>query len=143
MNTKDISYYMDVAERTALQSYARRMQVGAVIVSTDRLMAMGYNGTPAGWDNGCEDESDDGSLTTKPEVIHAEKNALYKCLNNGVPTKGATMFLTLAPCIECSKDLHLANIERVYYRDVYRSMAGVEFLRKCGIPCIRWDDFNG
>ncbi len=128
----DIDFYMDVARRAAERSKAVRLKVGAVVVSTDRVMAVGYNGTPKGWDNCCETTLDDGSLVTKPEVIHAEMNALFKFLNNGVSTKGATMFMTLSPCIECAKALHLANLTAVYYLEDYRTQAGVEFLRRNG-----------
>jgi dCMP deaminase len=130
----EISFYRDVAFRTATRSKARRLKVGAVLVSTDRIMGIGYNGTPAGWDNNCEDELDDGSLVTKPEVIHAEMNALFKFLANGISAKGASLFLTLAPCIECAKALHLANVAEVFYCEEYRSTAGTDFLRQVGMP---------
>jgi dCMP deaminase len=133
----EILYYHDIAQRTAERSKARRLQVGAVLVSTDRIMGIGYNGTPEGWDNNCEDELADGSLVTKPEVIHAEQNALFKFLANGVSAKGATMFLTLAPCVECAKSLYLAQIAGVYYAEEYRSTAGPDFLRKGGIPVTK------
>ncbi len=137
ISNNELLYYLDVARLTAKRSHAVRCKVGAVLVSTDRVMAVGYNGTPAGWDNCCENVLEDGSLVTKPEVIHAEMNALFKCLNNGISTKGASMFMTLAPCIECAKAMHLANIAGVYYLDEYRSTAGADFLRRVGIPVER------
>jgi dCMP deaminase len=137
----EIRYYIDVATRTAERSKARRLKVGAVLVSTDRIMGIGYNGTPEGWDNNCEDDVD-GSLVTKPEVIHAEMNSLFKFLANGISAKGATMFLTLSPCIECAKALLLAKLSGVYYVEEYRSGAGAEFLRKAGIPVVRIDNIG-
>jgi dCMP deaminase len=137
INKNDLKYYMRVAEMTAERSHAVRRKVGAVVVSIDRVMAGGYNGTPSGWDNCCEIEHPDGTLTTKAEVIHAEANALFKFLNNGVSTKGSAMFITLSPCLECAKALHLASVAEVYYRDEYRDLTGVEFLVRNGVKVQR------
>ncbi len=133
ISDKDRTFYLDVAHRAAQRSVAERLQVGAVIVSVDHVNAVGYNGTPAGWDNDCEDA--DG--LTKPEVIHAEMNALAKFQNSGLSPKGSTMFITHAPCIECSKAMFLAGVRAVYYAKDYRSMTGPEFLRKAKIDVIK------
>lgn len=129
---------MDWAARTADLSHARRLHVGAVIVKDDTVISYGYNGMPAGWDNNCEEEflHEDGSVTlvTKPEVLHAERNALDKLAKRGgVGGKDAVMFVTHAPCIECAKSIYGAGIKQVFYREQYRSTDGVEFLKKSGV----------
>lgn len=129
----DKEYYLSVARKTASRSKAKRLQVGAVLVSTERMMAIGYNGTPSGSDNACEDIGPDGDLVTKPEVIHGEINALFKFLNSGTSSVGSTMFITHAPCLECSKSLYLAKVSAVFYDNEYRSNAGIEFLKARGI----------
>lgn len=129
----DKAFYRDMAARAAVRSVANRLKVGAVIVSVDHINAVGYNGTPAGWDNACEDE--DG--VTKPETIHAEMNALAKFQNSGLSPKGSTMFITHAPCIECSKAMFLAGVRQVFYAEEYRSTTGVEFLRKAKVHIQR------
>lgn len=137
--------FMDVAKRFAELSHARRLQVGAIVVKDDRIISIGYNGMPAGWDNNCEDEVVvaviDGvpqreikELITKPEVLHAERNALDKLAkHSSVGGKDADMFITHAPCIECAKSIYGAGIANVFYSQNYRSDAGLEFLKKCGI----------
>ena len=132
ISDQDIEYYLQVAKLTALRSRAKRLKVGAVLVNSDRVMAVGYNGTPAGWDNECELHTPTG-LITKPEVIHGELNALFKFVNNGISTTGTTMFLTHSPCIDCARALYLAKLHAIYYLVDYRSGDGVEFLRKAGI----------
>jgi len=129
---------MDWASRTAALSHARRLQVGAVIVKDDSVISYGYNGMPAGWDNNCEDEIwnvHDGSseLKTKPEVLHAESNAIAKLAKSTNSGLGATMFVTHAPCMECAKLIYQSGISRVLYRDSYRDTGGVTFLEKSGI----------
>lgn len=124
---------MDWACRTAQLSHARRLQVGAVIVKDDTVISYGYNGMPAGWNNNCEHMLDDGSLKTNPEVLHAESNALAKLarsINSGLD---ADIFVTHAPCIECSKLIYQSGIKRVFYRESYRDSAGIDFLQKSGI----------
>lgn len=132
MKPADIELYMDFAERAALRSKANRLKVGAVLVSPDDVIAMGYNGTPKGWCNDCEDAEG----KTKPEVIHAEVNGLFKFLRNGISTKGASMFITHAPCIECAKSIHLSGVENLYYKHVYRSTDGVDFLAKTDVNVV-------
>ena len=129
---------MDWAERTAQLSHARRLQVGAVIVKDDSVISYGYNGMPAGWDNNCEDEikwpnGDIKFLKTKPEVLHAESNAIAKLAKSTNSGMGATMFVTHAPCLDCAKLIYQSGISHVLYRNAYRDTSGVEFLTKSGI----------
>lgn len=138
MKQKFVNLYMDFARHVARLSYARRLQVGAVIVKDDTVISYGYNGMPAGWDNNCEDEIIDDkcmvTLKTKPEVLHAERNALDKLIKRGgVGGNKAAMFLTHAPCIECAKSIFSAGIQEVYYDNDYRSQDGIYFLKKCSI----------
>lgn len=135
--------HLDVAQRYSQLSKARRLQVGAVVVKDDRIISIGYNGTPPGWDNNCEDETgfvtdDDGNvvdrlLKTKPEVLHAEENAIGKLARSHESGDGATMFLTHAPCAQCAKLILVSGIKSVFYRDTYRDDSGVQFLIKGGI----------
>lgn len=134
MNIKDkfISAYMDVAERFAQLSSAKRLQVGAIVVKDDRIISIGYNGMPSGWDNVCEIEVVSG-LKTKPEVLHAETNAISKLARSTEAGEGATMFCTHAPCIDCAKLIYQSGIKQVYYKHEYRSTDGIDFLKKCNI----------
>ena len=138
---------MDWAKRTAELSHARRLQVGAVIVKDDSVISYGYNGMPAGWDNNCEYEEEilqsefgkgnwlekTGQLITKPEVLHAESNAIAKLAKSHNSGLGATMFITHAPCMECAKLIYQSGIGHVLYRDAYRDSSGVTFLEKSGV----------
>lgn len=130
--------HMRAAESYAELSYARRLKVGAIITKDDRVISIGYNGTPAGWDNNCEDEikwpnGDIKFLTTKTEVLHAEANAIGKLAKSSESGNNATMYITHAPCFECSKLIHVAGINKVFYRTQYRNTDGIEFLNKCNI----------
>jgi dCMP deaminase len=138
---KFISFYFDVAERVAQLSQAQRLKVGAVIVKDDRILSYGYNGTPAGFDNVCElhipEQVDIDSRTiieahtvTKPEVIHAEMNAIAKVAKHGDSCEGASIFITHAPCVECAKMILQSGIDSVYYLKEYRSTAGIDLLKK-------------
>lgn len=120
---------MKAAEVYAQLSSAKRLQVGCVIVKNDTIIGIGYNGMPSGWTNVCEDES----FTTKPEVLHAESNALAKVAKSTNSSEGANMFVTHAPCLQCAKLIHQAGIISVFYREAYRDTSGVEFLKKCGV----------
>ena len=137
MKPKFIEAYMDVAERFAKLSSAKRLQVGAIVVKDDRIISIGYNGMPAGWTNDCENivqHSDDTvSLKTKPEVIHAEANAIAKLARCTESGDGSTMFLTHAPCMHCAKQIFTAGIKSVYYRNAYRDTDGINFLKSCQI----------
>lgn len=129
MKDKFVQAHMTVAEQYAQLSTAERHKVAAIIVKDGRVISIGYNGTPSGWDNACEDENG----VTKPEVIHAEANAILKLARSTESGEGAAMFVTLSPCIECAKLIDGAGISAVFYRDEYRSTAGIEFLRKRGV----------
>ena len=133
MKSKFIQLYSDIALRVAELSSARRLQVGAIIVRDDRIISMGYNGMPAGWDNNCESEQEDGSLKTRPEVLHAEMNALMKLARSHESGNGADLFITHSPCMECAKGIYQAGVHRVYYGTQYRSDQGIRFLKQCDI----------
>ncbi len=163
MKQKYIDMYMDWAARAADLSHALRLQVGAVIVKEDRVISMGYNGMPAGWDNNCEnkvwdkgaggwlspeefdeqypfegwhDEADRNvryGLKTKPEVLHAETNAIAKLAKSTESGNGAVLFVTHMPCLDCAKLIFQSGICSVFYRDSYRNTDGVTFLEQSGI----------
>lgn len=166
MNNRFKSLYLDIAKRTAKMSRAVRLQVGCVVVKDDRIISMSWNGTPTGWDNNCEDkaymddmdaifhenkpeqikkqwpfEDEQGrySLTTKPEVLHAESNSLSKLARSSESGNGAAMFITHAPCIECAKLIYQSGITSVCYISAYRDARGVEFLKKCGVDVEQVD----
>ena len=154
---------MDWASRASDLSHAKRLQVGAVIVKDDSVISYGYNGMPAGWDNDCEDKVwDSGAggwldpedfesvypykgwheeagrevsygLKTKPEVLHAESNAIAKLARSSQSGRDADIFITHAPCLDCAKLIYQSGISSVYYRNSYRDVAGIEFLEKSGI----------
>ena len=133
MKDKFINAYMDVAERFAELSSARRLHVGAIIVKEDRIISIGYNGMPSGWDNNCEDVLEDATLKTKPEVLHAETNAIAKLAKSNESGMGATMFITHAPCLDCAKLIYQSGISSVLYRNSYRDTGGIMFLEKSGV----------
>ena len=137
---------MSVAEVYAQLSSATRLKVGCVVVKNDTIIGIGYNGMPSGWDNVCEEvdtpslpylQGDGPTLKTKPEVIHAEINAISKVAKSTNSSEGATMFITHAPCIECAKSIYQSGINSVFYRDTYRTDQGVKFLEKCGVTIER------
>jgi dCMP deaminase len=129
--------YMKVAETFAELSSARRLHVGAIIVKDDRIISIGYNGMPSGWNNDCEDEIIDDkwtvTLKTKPEVLHAETNAIAKLAKSTESGDGASMFITHSPCLDCAKLIYQSGIKSVYYRNTYRSDDGIKFLEKCNV----------
>ena len=137
MKQKWIDAYMDTAERFGQLSSAKRLKVGAVVVKDHRIISIGYNGTPAGWDNVCEDLvqlSDDTVTTkTKDEVIHAEANAILKRAKSNEGGNGAVLFCTHAPCVECAKLIYGSGINKVYYKNQYRDDSGLKFLEKCSV----------
>lgn len=137
MKQKWVDAFMDTAERFSQLSSAVRLKVGAVVVKDNRIISIGYNGTPAGWDNCCEEVvqlSDDTVTTkTKDEVIHAEANAVAKLARDGESGSGADLFCTHAPCVQCAKIIYGAGISSVYYRESYRDNDGIDFLQKCKI----------
>lgn len=144
MKDKHLKAYMQTAKIFAECSTARRLHVGAIVVKNDRIVSIGYNGMPSGWDNNCEDEVwnvHDASCTlkTKPEVLHAESNAISKLARSMESGEGATMFITHSPCLECAKLIYQSGITKVFYGQQYRSTDGVEFLKKCKIDIEKLD----
>jgi dCMP deaminase len=169
MKQKFIDLYMDWAKRVAQLSYARRLNVGAVVVKDDTVISYGYNGMPAGWDNNCEnvewcsaggwldpEEIETGwpfegtyldadgnemqgryRLKTKPEVLHAESNAIAKLAKSTNSGKDADIFITHSSCIECSKLIYQSGIRRVFYGENYRDDAGIKFLEKSGVEVFK------
>jgi dCMP deaminase len=126
-------FYMDVAAMTASLSYAKRAQVGAVAVRDRNILAFGYNGTLPGTSNICEDENGN----TRAEVIHAEENLLMKIARSSVSVEGAVVYVTMAPCINCSRLMANAGINKVMYRDTYRDLSGIDLLNKYGVEVIQ------
>lgn len=141
MKLKHIQAHMKSAFNYAECSTAVRLQVGCVIVKDDRIISIGYNGMPSGWDNCCEDtvffQGDEQLiqpiLKTKPEVLHAESNAIAKLARSPESGEGATAFITHAPCLDCAKLLYQAGICEVYYSHSYRLTTGIDFLKQCKI----------
>ena len=137
MKTKFVSLYSDIARRVAELSSARRLKCGAIIVRDDRIISIGYNGMPAGWDNNCEFEQADGSLVTRPEVLHAESNAIAKLAKSNDSGDGADIFITHSPCIQCAKLIYQSGIGRVYFGDHYRLDDGIRFLKQSNVEIIQ------
>ena len=137
MKQKLLDAYMKTAETFAECSTAIRLHVGAIVVKDDRIISIGYNGMPSGWDNDCEDIkiNNDGQyeLKTKPEVLHAETNAIAKLAKSNESGLGATMFITHSPCMDCAKLVYQSGINTVYYRNSYRNEDGIQFLEKAGV----------
>jgi dCMP deaminase len=148
--------YMKTAEIFAELSHARRLHVGAIVVKDDRIISIGYNGMPAGWDNDCENtvfvvheevmgtdmvslgytQTDNGNwvkLKSKPEVLHAETNAIAKLAKSTESGDGAVLFVTHSPCLDCAKLIFQSGICSVFYRDSYRNTDGVSFLKRSGV----------
>ncbi len=142
MKPKFIDAYMDVAERFGKLSTARRLNVGAIIVKDNRIISIGYNGMPSGWDNNCENTLDNGQLKSKPEVLHAESNAIAKLARSNESGEDSTLFITHSPCLECSKLIYQSGIITVYYKNEYRSQDGLNFLKKSNIN-VHCVDANG
>ena len=152
MKPKLITAYMKTAEVFAELSHARRLHVGAIIVKDDRIISIGYNGMPAGWDNNCEMHptvidpetfepvENTDILVTRPEVLHAETNALAKLAKSTESGDGASMFITHAPCLNCAKLIYQSGINKVWYRDSYRDTAGVQFLKNSNVQVIQTNE---
>ena len=171
MKEKFKKAYMETAKIFAELSHAKRLHVGAIVVKDDRIISIGYNGMPAGWNNDCEyrewmsndaggwlnpDEikeqwpfeelSDEDlqpigryKLVTRPEVLHAETNAIAKLAKSNDSGDGADLFVTHSPCIECAKLIYQSGIRRVFYGQSYRDNAGIEFLKKSGVEIEQMD----
>jgi dCMP deaminase len=169
MKKKFIDYFMSIADITSKLSYAKRLQVGAVIVKGNQIIGTGYNGMPSGWENNCEykvwDRGAGGwlspeeieeqypyegwhegaqqnvryGLKTKPEVLHAEMNALMKVARSTESTENSILFCTHAPCIECAKAIYQSGINTLYYREQYRSEDGLDFLRRGDVNVHKYE----
>lgn len=135
------SMYMDICKRIAEQSRAVRKKVGCVISNDNNIISYGWNGTPSGDDNVCEYVDDNGNLVTKPEVLHAESNALMKLLASKHPSSanGASLYVTMSPCVDCAKLIFQAGITRVRYFERYRDDSGIAFLSGRGIDIEQHD----
>ena len=160
MKDKFVQAYMDVAKRFSLLSTAKRLQVGAIIVKDDRIISIGYNGMPSGWDNNCENtlfitkdeaqgynmqsqgftKTKNGNWTklkSKPEVLHAESNAIAKLARSSESGQDAAIFVTHQPCLECAKLIFQAGISSVYYSTEYRLTNGVDFLNTADVLVVK------
>ncbi|MDR0810803.1 MAG: dCMP deaminase family protein [Paludibacter sp.] len=124
--------YMRMARIWAENSYCKRRQVGALLVKEQMIISDGYNGTPSGFENCCEDENN----ASKPYVLHAEANAITKVARSANSSDGATLYVTASPCMECAKLIIQAGIKRVVYGEMYRIMDGVELLERAGIEVL-------
>jgi len=151
MKPKFVKYYMEIAALTAKLSYAVRLNVGAVIVKGNQILATGYNGMPSGWENVCEYEIPEqidpetrtitpSRLVSKPEVLHAERNCLDKVAASNESTQGAVMFCTHSPCLECAKSIYNTGITEIYYKEDYRSNEGISFLKNTGVKVHKYSE---
>jgi dCMP deaminase len=144
LKEKHIKAYMKTAETFAECSTATRLHVGAIIVKDDRIISIGYNGMPSGWDNNCEyvfrhPQTKMEELVTRKEVLHAEANCLAKVARSSESSEGATMFITHSPCFACAKLIYQSGISKVYFGQHYRETDGVDFLKKCNIDVEQVD----
>ena len=126
--------YLEMAQIWAQNSYCKRRKVGALLVKDRMIISDGYNGTPSGFENICEEDG-----VTKPYVLHAEANAITKVAKSGNSSQGATLYVTASPCLECSKLIIQSGIRRVVYRDEYRLTDGIDLLRRAGIEVEKVD----
>ena len=139
MNKKQLKYdqaYMRMAFEWSKLSYCERKQVGALIVKERMIISDGYNGTPTGFENGCEDDEDN----TKWYVLHAEANAILKVAASTQSCENSTLYITLSPCRECCKLIHQSGIKRVVYANAYKDTSGIEFLEKAGVKLTHLKD---
>ena len=129
MKEKHIKAFMETAKVFAECSTANRLHVGCIAVKDNKIISIGYNGTPNGWDNVCEDENN----KTLPEVLHAESNMLMKLARTSGGAEGSSVFVTHSPCLECAKLIYQSGVKEVYYDIEYRNDEGIKFLKKCGV----------
>ena len=130
--------YLRIATEWSKLSYCKRKQVGAIIVRDRMIISDGYNGTPSGFENCCEDEDNN----TKWYVLHAEANAISKVARSTQSCEGATLYITLSPCKDCSKLIHQSGIKRVVYHQEYKDCSGLDFLRKAGVEVDLIEDLK-
>ena len=133
--------HMAVAEIYSKLSTAKRLQVGAVIVKDNRIISIGYNGMPAGWTNECEYTDEYGfNAVTKPEVLHAEANAIAKVARSSESCEGAVIYTTHQPCLQCAKLIYQSGIARVVWKHEYKTDEGIQFLEKCNVEVLCLQD---
>ena len=150
MPFKDINIvHMKVASTIAELSYAKRKKVGAIITKDGRIISTGYNGMPSGMSNECESQIvndnvhfDNTILRTKPEVVHAEANAILFAAKNGQSTNNSNLYVTMSPCVECAKMIIQSGIIKVYYKKIYRNDSGLKLLLESGIEILKIDESN-
>ena len=130
--------YLRMATIWAENSYCERRKVGAIMVKGKMIISDGYNGTPAGFENVCEDEYG----ATKPYVLHAEANAITKVARSNNSSEGSTLYVTASPCVECAKLIIQAGVTRVVFNELYRLTEGVDLLRRAGVECVHINDIN-
>lgn len=130
--------YLRMAQIWAENSYCQRRKVGAIIVKDQMIISDGFNGTPSGFENICEDETG----TTKPHVLHAEANAITKVARSNNSSNNATLYVTASPCVECAKLIIQAGIKRVVFHELYRITDGIDLLNRADIECIHIDKLN-
>ncbi len=130
--------YLRMARIWAENSYCKRRQVGAIIVKNSMIISDGFNGTPSGFENICEDETG----VTKPYVLHAEANAITKVARSNNSSDGSTLYVTASPCVECSKLIIQSGIKRVVFNELYRIADGIDLLKRAGIECVHIDQIN-
>lgn len=130
--------YLRMSRIWAENSYCQRRKVGAIVVKNSMIISDGFNGTPSGFENICEDE--DGQ--TKPYVLHAEANAITKVARSNNSSDGSTLYVTASPCLECAKLIIQAGIKRVVFNELYRLSAGVELLERAGVECVHIPEIN-
>lgn len=131
--------YLRMARIWAENSYCRRRQVGAIIVNDSMIISDGFNGTPSGFENVCEDNDN----RTKPYVLHAEANAITKVARSNNSSEGATLYVTASPCMECAKLIIQSGIKRVVFNEIYRITDGIDLLRRAGIECEHIENLDG
>ncbi len=130
--------YLKIAKEWGQLSYCQRKKVGAIIVKDKMIISDGYNGTPSGFENCCEDQ--DGK--TKWYVLHAEANAILKVAKSTQSCENATLYITMSPCRDCSKLIHQSGIVRVVYQNSYKDLAGIEFLKRAGVEVVQIEDIS-
>ena len=134
--------YLKIAGLIAEQSYCTKRHVGAVIVKDGAIISTGYNGTISGFENVCEYRNEVGELKTKPDVLHAEANAIIKVACSTISTEGATIYVTCSPCIECAKLIIQSKIARVVYNTMFSKLEGLELLQKANVICEQITELN-
>lgn len=127
--------YLKIAGLIAEQSYCIKRHVGAIIVKEGAIISTGFNGTISGFENVCEYRNEAGKLKTKPDVLHAEANAITKVACSTISTEGATIYVTCSPCIECAKLIIQSKIARVVYNTMFSKSEGLELLKKANVIC--------